>query len=71
MDEIEENCQSLESVGFPSQGRSDRRSRWLATPYHRKACRCCDRACRLVKKVANRRSGGIHLGVSGYGGGIN
>jgi hypothetical protein len=25
MDEIGENCQSLESVGFPSQGRSDRR----------------------------------------------
>ncbi len=25
MDEIEENCKSLESVGFPSQGRSDRK----------------------------------------------
>ncbi len=25
MDEIKENCQSLESAGFPSQGRSDRR----------------------------------------------
>ena len=25
MDEIGENCQSLESIGFPSQGRSDHR----------------------------------------------
>ncbi len=25
MDEIGKNCQSLESVGFPSQGRLDRR----------------------------------------------